>query len=73
MKGKFYFPYFCFGHSCFVFIPLTRVKYFPPVCYFLLNFLSDFFLISVSTFCFTASGFGMKVVARDLALILLNV
>lgn len=43
MKGKFYFPYFCFGHSRVVFIPLTRVKYFPPICYFLLNFLSDFF------------------------------
>lgn len=54
--------------SCFVFIPFTAVKYFPPICYFLLNFLLDFFYSWVSTFCFAASGFGLKVVARDLAL-----
>lgn len=43
MKGKFYFSHFRFGHSHFVFIPLGQVKYFPPICYFLLNFLLDFF------------------------------
>lgn len=46
MEENFYFSYFCFVHSYFVFIPLTVVKYFPPICYFLLNFLVHFSTLS---------------------------
>lgn len=57
--------------SHFVFILFTAVKCFSPIYYFLLNFLLDFF--TFSTFCFAAWGCGLKVVAKNLALILLDV
>ena len=64
-KKNFISPTCALATLSFVFFLLTAVKHFPPICYFLLNFLLDFFfLLWVSTFCFAASGFGLKIIAR---------
>ena len=43
-KGKTLFLLLLFWPpSHFILILLTAVKHFPPICYFLLNFLLDFF------------------------------
>ena len=45
-KGKTLFLLLLFWPpSHFIFILLTAVKHFPPICYFLLNFLLDYSLL----------------------------
>lgn len=71
-KKTFISPIFVlFTLILFLFLWLWLNIFLPSVIASLISFY--IFLLWVSTFCFVASGFGLKAVARDLALILLNV